>query len=78
MNEIISPQQIRLAAKGKVNDANMNSVLVALDKFGSGLGIDPRPLFPPILGESWVFNLALSSLFFQSNFHCDSLGGTCH
>lgn len=36
----ITAQQIRLAAKAPVNEANMNSVLVALDKFGATLGMD--------------------------------------
>ncbi len=40
MNEIISAQQLRLAAKGKVNESNMNSVLVALNTYGKKFGLD--------------------------------------
>ncbi len=36
----ITAQQIRLAAKGKVNDRNLNSVLVALDRYGDMFGLD--------------------------------------
>lgn len=32
MGEIISAQQLRSAAKGKVNESNLNSVLVALKR----------------------------------------------
>lgn len=39
MGEIISAQQLRLAAKGKVNESNMNSVLVALNQFGRAYGL---------------------------------------
>lgn len=34
MSDIISAQQLRLAAEGKVNESNMNSVLVALNACG--------------------------------------------
>lgn len=34
MGEIISAQQLRAASKGKVNESNMNSVLVALNQYG--------------------------------------------
>lgn len=37
---VVTAQQIRLAAKGKVDAANLNSVLVALDRFGAGAGLD--------------------------------------
>jgi putative chitinase len=40
MNEIISAQRLRLAAKGKVNESNMNSVLVALNGYGKKFGLD--------------------------------------
>ncbi|WP_428428391.1 hypothetical protein [Pararhizobium sp.] len=40
MNEIISAHQLRTAAKGKVYEGNMNSVLVALDRFGVDLGMN--------------------------------------
>jgi putative chitinase len=40
MGEIISAQQLRLAAKGKVNESNMNSVLVALNAYGKKFGLD--------------------------------------
>lgn len=40
MDEIISGEQIRAAAKGKVNADNMNSVLVALGLYGEELGMD--------------------------------------
>ncbi|WP_245440603.1 hypothetical protein [Neorhizobium sp. T25_13] len=39
---VISAAQIRAAAKSRVNESNVNSVLVALDKFGLGLGLN-RP-----------------------------------
>ncbi|CDZ49851.1 hypothetical protein [Neorhizobium galegae] len=39
---VITAAQIRAAAKLRVNEGNMNSVLVALDKFGLGLGLN-RP-----------------------------------
>jgi putative chitinase len=39
---IITAAQIRAAAKSRVNEGNMNPVLVALDKFGLGLGLN-RP-----------------------------------
>lgn len=39
MGEIISAQQLRSAAKGKVNESNMNSVLVALNQFGRTYGL---------------------------------------
>ncbi|UIK04990.1 peptidoglycan-binding protein [Neorhizobium galegae] len=39
---VITAAQIRAAAKSRVNEGNMNSVLVALDKFGLGLGLN-RP-----------------------------------
>lgn len=40
MGEIISAQQLRSAAKGKVNESNMNSVLVALNAYGQKFGLD--------------------------------------
>lgn len=39
MSEIISAEQIRAAAKGKVNESNMNSVLVALNDYGRRFGL---------------------------------------
>jgi len=55
----ITAQQIRMAAKAPVNEANMNSVLVALDKFGAGLGMDKLPrlvqYFAQIMHESGDF-----------------------
>lgn len=39
MGEIISAEQLRSAAKGKVNEANMNSVLVALNEYGQRFGL---------------------------------------
>ncbi|MEI3850030.1 MULTISPECIES: peptidoglycan-binding protein [unclassified Ensifer] len=36
----ISAQQIRMAAKAPVNDANLKSVLVALDRYGDMFGLD--------------------------------------
>lgn len=38
----ITAQQVRDASKGKVNESNLASVLVALDKYGSKFGMD-RP-----------------------------------
>lgn len=59
MNEIISAQRLRLAAKGKVNESNMNSVLVALDRYGDDLGMNkPHILaqfFAQIMHESGDF-----------------------
>lgn len=59
MGEIISAQQLRSAAKGKVNESNMNSVLVALDQFGAKLEMDkPHILaqfFPQVMHESGDF-----------------------
>ncbi|MCB5201870.1 glycoside hydrolase family 19 protein [Neorhizobium sp. T786] len=40
MNVPITAQQLRLAAKGKVNEANMNAVLDALSKYGQRFGLD--------------------------------------
>lgn len=37
---IITAQQIRAAAKGPVNQANMNSVLVSLDRYGEDFGLN--------------------------------------
>lgn len=55
----ITAQQIRLAAKAAVNEVNMNSVLVALDKFGAGLGMDKLhrlvQYFAQIMHESGDF-----------------------
>jgi putative chitinase len=39
---VITAAHIRAAAKSRVNEGNMNSVLVALEKFGLGLGLN-RP-----------------------------------
>ncbi|WP_051903849.1 glycoside hydrolase family 19 protein [Neorhizobium vignae] len=39
---VITAAQIRAAAKSRVNEGNMNSVLVALEEFGLGLGLN-RP-----------------------------------
>lgn len=56
---MITVEQIRAAAKGPVNDANMNSVLVTLDKFGVALGLDKRwravEYFAQIMHESGDF-----------------------
>jgi hypothetical protein len=40
---VITAAQIRAAAKSRVNEANMNSVLVAIDKFALGLGLNRPP-----------------------------------
>lgn len=37
---MITPEQIRMAAKGKPNESNMKSVLSSLEKFGSSVGLD--------------------------------------
>ncbi len=42
MTGIISPAQLRAAAKSRVNEANMLSLLGALDKYGAAAGLD-RP-----------------------------------
>ncbi len=39
---MVTAAEVRAAAKARVNEANMNSVLVALDRFGPALGLD-RP-----------------------------------
>lgn len=36
----ITAQQIRMAAKGPVNDANMHSVLLAIDRYGDDFGMN--------------------------------------
>jgi putative chitinase len=56
---VISAAQTRAAAKSRVNEANMNSVLVALDKFGIELGMN-RPhrvahYFAQLMHESGAF-----------------------
>ncbi|RVJ16143.1 glycoside hydrolase family 19 protein, partial [Sinorhizobium medicae] len=38
----ITAQHVRAAAKGKVNESNLASVLVALDRYGERFGMD-RP-----------------------------------
>ncbi|WP_153319188.1 hypothetical protein [Sinorhizobium medicae] len=38
----ITAQHVRAAAKGKVNESNLASVLVALDMYGDRFGMD-RP-----------------------------------
>lgn len=38
----ITAQHVRTAAKGKVNESNLSSVLVALDRYGDRFGMD-RP-----------------------------------
>jgi putative chitinase len=40
MTEIISAERLRSAAKGKVNESNMNSVLVALNEYGKRFGLN--------------------------------------
>jgi putative chitinase len=42
MGDIVTAQQIRAAAKGSVNESNMNSVIVALDRFGAAVGLNRR------------------------------------
>ena len=37
---MVTAAQVRAAAKARVNEANMNSVLIALDWFGPALGLD--------------------------------------
>lgn len=37
---MITAAQVRAAAKARVNDSNLNSVMIALDRFGSGVGLD--------------------------------------
>lgn len=37
---VITARQIRSAAKGPVNESNLKSVLVALDRYGADLGLD--------------------------------------
>ncbi|UWU12486.1 hypothetical protein [Sinorhizobium medicae] len=38
----ITAQQVRAAAKGRVNESNLASVLVTLDRYGERFGMD-RP-----------------------------------
>ena len=40
MTDIISADQLRTAAKGKVNEVNMNSMLVALNEYGARFGLN--------------------------------------
>ncbi|MDM9619070.1 peptidoglycan-binding protein [Rhizobium sp. S96] len=42
MNVPVTAQQIRASARGPVNASNLNSVIVALDRYGSDFGLD-RP-----------------------------------
>lgn len=55
----ITAQQIRMAAKGRVNESNLASVLVALDKYGERFGMDrPHRLaqyIPQLMHESGDF-----------------------
>ncbi|MBD9635978.1 peptidoglycan-binding protein [Ensifer sp. ENS07] len=55
----ITAQQVRDASKGKVNESNLASVLVALDKYGSKFGMDrPHRLaqyFAQLMHESGDF-----------------------
>lgn len=55
----ITAEQIRKIATGKVNAANMNSVLVALDKYGSKVGLDQAHrlahYIPQLMHESGSF-----------------------
>ncbi|MBO9125443.1 MULTISPECIES: glycoside hydrolase family 19 protein [unclassified Rhizobium] len=40
MTVSVTAQQIRASARGPVNESNMNSVLVALDRYGADMGMD--------------------------------------
>lgn len=55
----ITAQQIRMAARGKVNEGNLASVLVALDRYGDRFGMDrPHRLaqyFAQLMHESGDF-----------------------
>ncbi len=55
----ITAQQVRAAAKGRVNESNLASVLVALDKYGERFGMDrPHRLaqyFAQLMHESGDF-----------------------
>jgi putative chitinase len=42
MGDIVTAQRIRAAAKGPMNESNMNSVVVSLNQFGATFGLD-RP-----------------------------------
>lgn len=56
---MITAAQVRAAAKARVNEANLNSVLVALNRFGSSLGLDKAHrqahLFCQLMHESGSF-----------------------
>lgn len=56
---VITAQQVRDAWKGKVNESNLASVLLALDKYGSKFGVDrPHRLaqyFAQLMHESGDF-----------------------
>lgn len=40
---MITAAYVRAAAKARVNDSNLNSILTALDRFGAAVGLDlPR------------------------------------
>ncbi len=55
----ITAQHVRAAAKGKVNESNLTSVLVALDRYGDRFGMDrPHRLaqyFAQLMHESGDF-----------------------
>ena len=55
----ITAQHVRAAAKGRVNESNLASVLVALDKYGDRFGMDrPHRLtqyFAQLMHESGDF-----------------------
>ncbi len=48
---VITAQQIRSAAKGPVNESNLNSVLVALDRYGDMFGLDKPHRLVPYLSQ---------------------------
>jgi putative chitinase len=56
---VITAQQLRLTAKAPINEANMNSVLVAIDRFGASVGMNTPPrqvgYFAQIMHESGDF-----------------------
>ncbi len=56
---VITAAQVRTAAKSRVNEANLNSVMIALDRYGSRFGLD-RPhrlvhLLAQVMHESGDF-----------------------
>ncbi len=51
---MVTAAQVRAAAKARVNEANMNSVLIALDRFVPALGLDKPHRQAHLLAQVWA------------------------